>query len=54
MIHIENSITLSFAKGKLWEIFLEENYSVSLPNGIKIGMKMDEALKLDSTLKYDD
>lgn len=54
MIHIENSITLSFAKGKLWEIFLEENYSGSLPNGIKIGMKMDEALKLDSTLKYDD
>lgn len=54
MIHIENSITLSFAMNKLWQIYLEEKYVGQLPNGIKIGMAMDEALKIDPTLEYDD
>ena len=54
MIHINNSITLSFAKNKLWEIYCEEKFKGSLPNGIKIGIPMEEALKIDSSLKYDD
>ena len=54
ILHIENSISLLFAKNKLWQIYLEEKYEGSLPNGIKIGMKMEEALKIDPSLKFDD
>lgn len=54
MLHIENSITLSFAKNKLWEIYCEGSFSGELPNGIKIGMPLDEALKIDPSLKFDD
>lgn len=54
MLHIENSITLSFAKNKLWEIYCEEGFLGELPNGIKIGMPLDEALKIDPSLKFDD
>ena len=54
ILHIDNSISLMFANDKLWQIYLEENYSGSLPNGIKIGMPLDDALKIDPTLKYDD
>lgn len=54
MLHIENSITLSFAKNKLWEIYCEGDFSGELPNGIKIGMPLDEALKIDPSLKFDD
>ena len=54
MIHIDESITLSFAKNKLWQIFVEEKFAGSLPNGIKIGISMDEAIKIDSSLFYDD
>lgn len=54
ILHIENSISLMFAKDKLWQIYLEGKYSGSLPNGIKIGTKMKDALKIDPTLKYDD
>ena len=54
LLHIENSIILKFAKNKLWQIFLEENYSGSLPNGIQIGMPMEKALKIDPSLSFDD
>lgn len=54
ILHVDNSISLIFAKDKLWQIYLEENYAGSLPNGIKIGMKMEEALKIDPSLKFDD
>ncbi len=54
MVHINDSITLSFAKNKLWQIYVEKKYNGFLFNGIKIGMPMDEALKIDPTLKFDD
>ena len=54
MIHIDGSITLSFAKNKLWQIFVEEKFEGSLPNGIKIGTPMNEVLKIDPSLKFDD
>lgn len=54
MIHINNSITLSFANDKLWQIFVEGAYEGHLYNGIKIGMSLDEAIKIDPSLKYDD
>ncbi|MGP1413905.1 MAG: hypothetical protein ACTTID_02100 [Bacillales bacterium] len=54
IIHVENSISLMFAKDKLWQIYLEENYKGSLLNGIRIGMSLEEALKIDPSLKYND
>lgn len=54
ILHVENSISLMFAKDKLWQIYLEEDYKGILPNGIRIGMPIDEALKIDPSLKFDD
>ena len=54
MIRIDGSITLSFAKNKLWQIFAEEKFEGSLPSGIKIDTSMDEAIKIDPSLRYDD
>ena len=54
ILHVENSISLMFAKDKLWQIYLEEKYAGSLPNGIRIGMPVEEALKIDPSLKYND
>ena len=54
ILHIENSISLMFAKDKLWQIYLEEKYRGSLPNGIRIGTPLEEALKIDPSLRYDD
>lgn len=54
LLRVDDSIIFKFAKNKLWQIFLEEKFSGSLPNGIKIGMKMDDALKIDPSLRFDD
>lgn len=54
ILHVENSISLMFAKDKLWQIYLEEDFKGALPNGIRIGMSIDEALKIDPSLKFDD
>ena len=54
LIKIANSITLFFANNKLWKIYLENDYCGKLDNGIKLNMKMEQALNIDNTLKYDD
>lgn len=54
ILHVDNSISLMFAKDKLWQIYLEEKYVGSLQNGIRIGMPLDEALKIDPSLKFND
>lgn len=54
LLHVKGSITLIFAKEKLWEIYLEKGFSGQLPNGIRIGMPLLEAQKMDSTLKFDE
>ena len=54
ILHVDNSISLMFAKDKLWQIYLEEKYVGSLPNGIRIGMPLDVALKIDPSLKFND
>ncbi len=41
-------------QNKLFEIWVEEKFSGKLPNGIKVGMSMKEACKIDSKLKFDD
>ena len=56
IITIDDSIKLFFSEGnnKLWKIYIYGNYDVQLPNGIKLGMNIDEALNIDKTLKYND
>ena len=54
VLRVEGCLSLFFAKGLLWKIEAERGYEGSLPNGIRIGMKMDEAERIDGTLEYDD
>ncbi len=54
IIYVENSISLTFAKEKLWRITCKEKFVGSLENGIKLGMPLKEALKIDTSLIFDD
>ena len=54
ILRVEGCLSFFFAKGLLWKIEAERGYEGSLPNGIRIGMKMDEAERIDETLEYDD
>ena len=56
IITIDDSIKLFFSEGnnKLWKIYIYGNYDAQLPNGIKLGMNIDEALNIDKTLKDND
>ena len=54
LISVKDTINFWFAKNKLFEIWVEEKFSGKLPNGIKVGMSMKEACKIDSKLKFDD
>lgn len=51
---IENYMTFYFVKDYLWKIDVEGKFKGKLKNGIKLGMKIDEAMKFDDNLKYDD
>lgn len=48
------AIKLFFAKNRLFRICLYEGFEGKLPNGIHIGMPLDEAQKIDPTLTFDD
>lgn len=54
IIKVGDSVSMFFAKAKLFKIYLEKGFKGSLENGIKIGMKWEDALKIDKTLTYDD
>ncbi len=54
VLRIEDSITLCFVEGILFEAVLENRYEGHLPNGIAVGMKMKDAAEIDATLQYDD
>ncbi len=54
IITVKDTISLVFAKEKLFEIYLEGNFNGSLPNGIHIGMSMEEAKQIDKTLTFDE
>ena len=49
-----NVISITFAKNRLFRICLYEDFEGKLPNGIHIGMNLDDALKIDKNLLYDD
>ena len=50
---VDGVISLFFAKNdKLFKIVAWENYTGCLPNGIRTGMNIAEAMELDSSLSY--
>ena len=54
VIKAEGCITFFFAMDKLWKIYCEKGFEGSLPNGIRIGMTIQEAKTIDQDLDYDD
>ena len=56
ILSINRSIRLFFSEGnyKLFKICVSEGPEIALPNGIYAGMKLENAVKLDSELRYDD
>ena len=47
-------ISITFAKNRLFRICLYEGFEGKLPNGIHIGMLLDEAQRIDPSLTFDD
>ena len=54
IIRINDKISLFFAKDKLFKIYFENDESACLDNGITYNMAIDEAMKIDSSIRYDD
>ncbi len=53
-LEIENYMIFTFAEDVLWKIDAIGNYRGKLKNGIKLGMKINDALKIDDSLKFED
>ncbi|MBQ8069130.1 MAG: hypothetical protein IJ201_12390 [Solobacterium sp.] len=54
IIRSASGMNMVFAKNKLFKIYVDRKFSGTLPNGIGIGTKMIDAMKIDPKLKYDD
>ena len=56
IINIEDCLKLYFSEGnyKLFQICVEKNAGIILPNNIHVGMKTEEALKIDPNLKFNE
>ena len=55
ILEINNTMKIAFAKNnKCFEIVALEDYKGKLPNDICIGMNLDEALKLDKTISFEE
>lgn len=50
----DDVISITFAKDRLFRICLYEGFEGKLPNGIHVGMPLDEAQRIDPTLTFDD
>ena len=48
------AIRITFAKNRLFKICLYDGFEGKLPNGIHIGMSLDEAQRIDPTLTFND
>ena len=53
---VNDSIKLFFSEGnlKLFKITVENRNEVKLPNGICVGMDIEDALRIDAKLEYND
>jgi len=54
IIRIEKSFILFFALNKLFKIYIENECDCILENGITLNMDINEALKIDSSLQYNE
>ena len=53
-IDIFDSISLCFVKDVLFEIVLDNKFKGEIFNGLKIGINMEEAVRIDPTIRYND
>lgn len=54
IIRVKDTISMIFAKEKLFEIYVEKNFTGKLPNGIYVGMSLEEAKEIDKSLTFND
>lgn len=54
IIRINNTMSMFFAKNKMFKIYFESPDVWQLENGIEIKMTIDDAQKIDNSLKYND
>lgn len=54
IIKIGKNIKIFFAKSKMFEIYVENSFEGQLENGIKIGDSINEALKIDDSIYYNE
>ena len=54
IIQIGKSISIFFAKNRMFKIYFENDFEGVLENGISLGMNIKDAEKLDPTIQYDD
>ncbi len=53
-LRAENGINFFFAKDKLFKMYDEHPCEGELTNGISVGMNIDDAIKIDKQLSFDD
>ena len=54
IIRTNNSISVFFANDKMFKINCGSSSEGILNNGIKVGMSIEDAMKIDPTLEYDE
>lgn len=54
IIRIGDSISLFFAKGKMFKMYFENSFDGSLQNGISLGTQIEDAQAIDASIRYDD
>ena len=54
IIRANNSVSVFFANDKMFKIDFGSSSNGILGNGVKVGMSIEDALKLDPTLEYND
>lgn len=53
-LDVTDTILFWFVKDRLFQIWIEKGFMGCLPNGLKIGMPMKDACKIDTELKFYD
>ena len=54
IIRIGEDVSIFFAKNRMFKIYFENDFSGKLSNGVCLGMNIEEAEEIDSSLEYDD
>lgn len=54
VLRADNGINFFFANDKLFKMYVEFPYNGKLPNGIFVGMKMEEVQSIDKQITFDE